>query len=70
MTKAIYTQVKEVLAKHNLSHKITVDSEWINKKDTFKVSNGYIVVYEKGTHPVKDQIGWIFFKDTLRYFNS
>lgn len=65
MTKSIYTQIKEVLAKYNLSHKITDESEeWINKKDTLKVrGNGYIVIYEKGTHPVKDQIGWILFNN-------
>tara|TARA_Y100000004_G_scaffold32113_1_gene33612 strand:+ start:149 stop:427 length:279 start_codon:yes stop_codon:yes gene_type:complete len=65
MTKSIYTKIKEILEKYNLSHKITDESEeWINKKDTLKVrGNGYIVVYEKGTHPVKDQIGYILFNN-------
>jgi hypothetical protein len=65
MKKTIYTQVKEVLSKHNLLHKITDESElWINKKDTLKVRGfGYIVIYNKGTHPVVDQIGWILFNN-------
>ncbi len=63
MKKSIYTQIKEILAKHNLLHKVTYGNDWINKKDIHKIFSGYIVVYEKGTHPEKDQIGWIHFNN-------
>ena len=63
MKKTIYTQIKEILAKHNLSHKVSCGSEWINKKDIHKVFTGCIVIYEKGTHPEKDRIGWIVFNN-------
>jgi len=64
MKKTIYTQVKEVLAKYNLKHKVTSEDIWINKRHIHDIYIGYIVIYEKGKHPEKDQIGWILFNNS------
>ena len=62
--KNTYTKIKEILKKYDLKHKITIDSEFINKRDIFKFDYmGYIIIYKNGSNLFKDQLGYIAFNN-------
>tara|TARA_B100000029_G_C17579394_1_gene959142 strand:+ start:148 stop:501 length:354 start_codon:yes stop_codon:yes gene_type:complete len=62
--KNTYTKIKEILKKYGLKHKITIDGEFINKRDIFKFNYmGYIVIYKKGSNWFNDQLGYIVFNN-------
>jgi len=70
--KNTYTKIKEILKKYDLKHKISVDSEFINKKDIFKYDSGldgYIIIYKNGSHWLKDQLGYIQYNNEYKKTN-
>ena len=65
--KTTYTKIKEILKKYDLKYKITIDSEFINKRDIFKIDYmGYIIIYKNGSNLFKDQLGYIVFNNEYK----
>ena len=68
--KNTYTKIKEILKKYDLKHKITINSEFINKRDIFKFNYmGYIIIYKNGSHWLKDQLGYIQYNNEYNKTN-